>query len=311
MPNSKRVLLKQAQRAGRGQVGYVPVTGLIMLDQGHAAATVAPVLGLDASSVYRYAQTRQLQDPVGYLRAEQPGHWGLLASAQLAGLRRELDQALYTDCRAIADWLAATYGVRYSVSALTALTALTALLLEAAEARKAVVYFADAAHPTHNTNATRAWTETGKERPLLTVSGRERVNPNAALNAQCPIQVHFDETDCFSAHSARRLYEKRLIAHPEGPVHVVCDNARYHKNEALTTWLAYQHLVPVFLPPYSPNLSLMERRWKFLCQEIINTTFYRTKDQFKTAVLDFFDRLPEFCQELASCTRLKSHVLNS
>ena len=27
-------------------------------------------------------------------------------------LDRELDQALYTDCRAIADWLATTYGVR-------------------------------------------------------------------------------------------------------------------------------------------------------------------------------------------------------
>ena len=40
----------------------------------------------------------------------------VLTNAQLAGLRRELDQALCTDCRAIADWLATTYGVRYSVS---------------------------------------------------------------------------------------------------------------------------------------------------------------------------------------------------
>lgn len=56
----------------------------------------------------------------------------------------------------------------------------------AAEAGEAVVYFADAAHTTHNTRATHVWTETGKERPLLTVSGRERVNLNAALNAHCP-----------------------------------------------------------------------------------------------------------------------------
>ena len=56
---------------------------------------------------------------VGYLKAEQPGYWGLLISAQLAALARELGQTPYTACRAIADWLAATYGVRYSVSGLT------------------------------------------------------------------------------------------------------------------------------------------------------------------------------------------------
>ena len=150
----------------------------------------------------------------------------MLTSAQLAGLHRELDQQLYPDCRAIADyWLAATYRVRYSVSGLTdllhrlgfsyklttvvpcqadaafltafltaSLTAsLTAFLtdtlaqlLEAAEGRKAVVYFADAAHPTHNTRATHVWTEMGKERPLLTVSGRERVNLNAPSTPSVP-----------------------------------------------------------------------------------------------------------------------------
>ena len=198
---------------------------------------------MDVSSVYRYAQTYQLHGLAGYLRAEQPGYWGLLTSAQLAGLCRERGQQLYTDCRAIADWLARTYGVRYSVSGLTDLlyrlgyscklpTAVPCQadagvqmafladtlvpLLAQAEAGEAVVYFVDAAHSTHNTRATRVWTETGKERPLLTVSGREQVNLNAALNAQCPTQVHLDETDCVNAQSTQRLYEKLLAAHPEG-----------------------------------------------------------------------------------------------
>ena len=81
LPDSERVLLQQAQRACRGQAGYVPVTVLLMLDQGHAAATVAQALGVDVSSVYRYAQTYQLHGLAGYLRAEQLGYWGLLTSA--------------------------------------------------------------------------------------------------------------------------------------------------------------------------------------------------------------------------------------
>ena len=314
------------------------MTVLLLLERERAVAAIAKDLGLDEATVYRYRQTYQLLGLTGYLRTEQPAHWGLLTSVQLAGLCWELGQQLYPDCRAIADWLTRTFGVSYSVSGLTDLlhrlgfsyklttavpcqadavaqtaflTDTLAPLLAQAAAGDAVVYFADAAHPTHNTRATHVWTETGKERPLLTVSGRERVNLNAALNAHCPTQVHLDETDCVNAQSTQRLYEKLLAAHPQGPVHVICDNARYYQNKALTAWLADKRLVQVFLPPYSPNLNLIERLWKFLRQKIINTAFYRTKGQFKTAVLDFFDRLPEFGQELASRMQLKFHVLDS
>ena len=55
----------------------------------------------------------------------------------------------------------------------------------------------------------------------------------------------------------------------------------------------------------------MERLWKFLRQKIIDTVFYRTKDQFKAAVLDFFNRLSAFGSELASRISLKFHVLDS
>ncbi|WP_345070858.1 transposase, partial [Hymenobacter fastidiosus] len=90
-----------------------------------------------------------------------------------------------------------------------------------------------------------------------------------------------------------------------------CDNARYYKNKDLSTWLADQRLVQVFLPPYSPNLNLIERFWKFLRQKIIDTAFYRTKGQFRTAVLNFFDRLDEFGTELMSLLTLKFHIIDS
>ena len=94
-------------------------------------------------------------------------------------------------------------------------------------------------------------------------------------------------------------------------MHVICDNARYYQNKAPNAWLADKPLVQVFLPPYSPNLNLIERLWKFLRQKISNTAFYRTKGPFKTAVLDFFDRLPGFGHESASRMWLKFHVLDS
>ncbi|AMJ65008.1 hypothetical protein AXW84_05905 [Hymenobacter sp. PAMC 26628] len=90
------------------------------------------------------------------------------------------------------------------------------------------------------------------------------------------------ETDCMNAQSTLRLYEQLLTAHPDKErIFVVCDNARYYNNKELRQWLADTPIVQVFLPFYSPNLNLMERLWKYLRQKIINTTFYRTKGEFR------------------------------
>ena len=69
---------------------------------GHPIASVGKTLGVTAGSVCRYAQPGCLHGLAGYPQAEQSGYWGLLTSAQLAGLGWELGQTLYTDCRAIA-----------------------------------------------------------------------------------------------------------------------------------------------------------------------------------------------------------------
>jgi transposase len=338
LTESERQYLRQLQKQRRDEAGYVKVTVLLLLDKRRPLASIADDLGLDEATVYRYAQAFQTLGVEKYLAHEQPGYWGLLTSAQLAHLCRELNSTLYTECKAIQAWLRRTYRVAYSLSGLTDLLhrlgftyKLTtpvpcqadaeaqadflqelAVLEAHVEQGQAVLYYADAAHPTHNTRCTRAWCEKGTERPLLTVSGRERVNLNAALNAYAPTQVLLDETSCVNAQSTQRLYEQLLAAHPDkARIYVICDNARYYKNKALRAWLADKPICQVFLPPYSPNLNLIERFWKFLRQKIINATFYRTKGQFRTAVLDFFTRLDEFGQDLAALLTRKFHIIHS
>jgi len=147
---------------------------------------------------------------------------------------------------------------------------------------------------------------------LLSARGRERVNLNAVLKAHCPTQVHVEKSACVNAQSTCRLYEQLLAADPAGPpIYVVCDNAGYYRNWELTAWLTNKSLVQVFLPPYSPNLNLIERLRKLLRQKIINATSYRTKGQFCQAVLSFFTRLDEFGHEIASLYALNFHLLDS
>jgi len=40
----------------------------------------------------------------------------------------------------------------------------------------------------------------------------------------------------------------------------------------------------VFLPPYSPNLNLIERLWRFVKKEVLYCEFYSTFLKFKSAV---------------------------
>ncbi|MGI4872555.1 MAG: helix-turn-helix domain-containing protein [Janthinobacterium lividum] len=106
--DSERVLLRQVHYACRGKAGYVPVTVLLMLDHGRAAAAIAQDLGLDESTVHRYAQACQRHGLAALLAKEAPGYAGRLNSTQLLELRAEIGRTLYTDCRQLVDWLTTT-----------------------------------------------------------------------------------------------------------------------------------------------------------------------------------------------------------
>lgn len=343
LTDHERQTLREVQCRVAERTAYVKVTAVLRLSRGRAPASAAGDLGIDLATVYRYAQAFTDQGLAGYLQTHYKGYWGALSATHLSGLRQELNRTLPTDCKSIQAWLAFPYGVHYSLSGLTdllhrlgysykqtvavpceaaaerqqafvdeQLTPLLAPLLAAAEAGEAIVYFADAAPPTHNTRATPAWSEVGVPRPLLTVSGRDRVNLNAALHAHCPSQVHLHESDTVDAARTQALYQKLLAAHPDqGPIYVICDNARYYRNKTLTVWLADKPIVQVFLPPYSPNLNLIERLWKFLRKQVINTVFYRTKEAFRAAILRFFDHLGDFRDELTSLLTCQFRVLDS
>ncbi|MGI4871759.1 MAG: transposase [Janthinobacterium lividum] len=150
--------------------------------------------------------------------------------------------------------------------------------------------------PAHGQRARAGESERGAQRlrAHAGVAGRNRLH-------QCA------EYPAFIRKCASSIWAL-LAAHPDQDrIYVVCDNARYYKNRALQEW----PLVQVFLPPYSPNLNLIERFWKFLRQKIINPNFFRTKGEFRRAVLGFFDRLAEFEQELASLLTRKFHILDA
>ena len=66
-----------------------------------------------------------------------------------------------------------------------------------------------------------------------------------------------------------------------------------------------------FLPSYSPNLNPIEHLWKRRQKKAINTRFYRTKEEFRRAVMNFFEHIADYKEELKPLLTLNFRLVNS
>lgn len=331
-------ILERYQRNVSDRRSYVKVTCILMLCKGLCPKEVSDYLGIDDSTVYRYGDSYHEDGLEVYLRTDYKGYWGLLSCVQISELRSELNRTLYTEAKSVAVWIKERWGIDYTpqgtvdllnrigftykqtkqvpcemdVQAQEAFMEELSGILDQATESNAVIYYGDGVHPTHNTRSTHAWIEKGTEREQPTVSGRDRVNINAVLNAKDPADVIALDCESVNAASTRELYEKVLEKNPDaGIIYIITDNARYYRNRELMEWLETTKIKPVFLPPYSPNLNLIERLWKFLRKKVINTCFYRTKEKFRQAILQFFENIDRYKPELETLLTLNFRLAKS
>lgn len=71
---------------------------------------------------------------------------------------------------------------------------------------------------------------------------------------------------------------------PEIPITIVLDNARYQRCKLVMGKAAELGIELLFLPPYSPNLNLIERLWKFVKKEVLYSQYYDNFEKFKEAI---------------------------
>ena len=68
------------------------------------------------------------------------------------------------------------------------------------------------------------------------------------------------------------------------PVTLILDNARYQKCKIVWESALKLDIELVYLPPYPPNLNLIERLWKFVKKQCLYSKFYSDFTDFKNAV---------------------------
>jgi transposase len=92
---------------------------------------------------------------------------------------------------------------------------------------------------------------------------------------------------------------------------IVLDNARYNYAKATRTFAEENNILLLFLPPYAPNLNIIERLWKFSKKHLINNTYHKEFSKFFDATERFFNNLDEHHQELTSLLTQKFQIIHA
>ena len=115
----------------------------------------------------------------------------------------------------------------------------------------------DAAHPVQGFQDGKVWSKTPMS--IRTSSGRQRVNILGALHATNHGLYTVTNTDYVTATTVVDLIDFLRDENPGRRIHLVLDNARHQRCKLVAKGAKKRSVHLVFLPPYSPNLNLIER----------------------------------------------------
>ena len=157
-------------------------------------------------------------------------------------------------------------------------------LIEQAQQHQLHLFFVDAAHFVMLPFLGYLYSLT--VRYVKSASGRKRFNVLGALNAISQEFVTISKHTYINAWSVCELLEKLHQLYRDLPLVLVMDNARYQKCPLVLEKAQSLNIQIIFLPPYSPNLNLIERLWKFVKKEVLYNEYYQEYNKFCTAISD-------------------------
>jgi transposase len=80
--------------------------------------------------------------------------------------------------------------------------------------------------------------------------------------------------------------KKLLVKYKDKALALVLDNAAYQRCGKVTEYAKEHGIGLIFLPPYSPNLNLIERFWKLVKSRVLNAAYHGTFEEFKSTIDD-------------------------
>jgi transposase len=163
------------------------------------------------------------------------------------------------------------------------------------------LYFGDAVHVKHNAEAGYAWSESGHPHLIPTNTGRQRYNILGAYCTQTHEHLFILTEDNINQDTIIELLKQLRAKHPgDGKIYLILDNASYNRALRVREQAAESKVIIKYQPPYSPNLNLIERLWKFMRRQLFKDKYRSTFAKFREQVDAFFANLDQYKDELST-----------
>lgn len=176
--------------------------------------------------------------------------------------------------------------------------------IEAAQNKEVHLFFCDAAHFVLQPFLCSLWCAF---RVFIKASaGRNRINVLGAVNAITKEVITLTNTTYITSNTLIEFLKLLKEKYADKPIAIVLDNARYQHCFMVTTFAKSIGIHLLFLPPYSPNLNIIERLWKFTKKKILYAKYYDKPRLFHQAIKNFFEQINQnFKEDLSTLLTLK------
>jgi transposase len=301
------------------------IKAILMLNKGLSYKEVAELLLIDDGTVRRWYRIFELEGIKTLLKDKYIGGTSKLSSAEQLELTTHLESRIYLSAKEVCSYVEAKYAITYTIKGMTSLLHQLGFSykkpkhvpgkanqkaqeefiekyqqLKATKSSDDRIYFMDGVHPLHNSQPAYGWIRKGKEQTLKTNTGRMRVNINGAYDIENQ-KVIIREDESINSQSTIALLEQVLKEQRFGIIYIILDNARYYRSQMVKEFLEKnQRIQFVFLPPYSPNLNIIERLWRLFKKKTTYNKYYEKFAVFKEKCMGFFENIDEYKTELES-----------
>ena len=302
----------------------------MLLNNGLSYGSIAEVLFIDDTTLRRYYEIYVAQGLEGLYQYNYAGGLSLLSIDEAQELEEHLEAHTHQTSKSIAFHIEQEFGVEITPNGVRGLIHRLGFVfkkmkhlpgkgdaamqqefvkeyeeLKATKGKKDRIYFMDGVHPLHNSIPAWGWIKKGQEKAIQANTGRDRLNINGACNVEDGIVV-VQESETINAQSTIALLDKMQSQQSQGVLHVIADNAMYYRSNLVKEYLQINPRVNlIFLPPYSPNLNLIERLWKLYKKETLYNTYYETFGDFRKSTAYFFQNISNRKNELATLLKDK------
>lgn len=336
MTEQERLVLIEGHRTAPTIRKADRIKTILLLDKGYSYQEIAAILLFDEKTGRRYYDEYQSGGLDKLMADNYLPYSGKMNLEQEQKLVEHLKQTTYHSTAPIVLWIEEMFGIKYTTQGLVHTLHRLGFSykksklvpgkadpdkqkahLDNLEKLKATlgeddrIYYVDGVHQLHNPEVGYGWIFKGTEKEVPANTGRNRLNINGAIDASNK-EVIVRKDDTINAQSTIKLFEEIESRNPAASkIIVIADNAKYYKNKSVKEYLKTSKIEIVFLPPYSPNLNLIERLWKFFKKKVMRDQYYETYDIFRSACMSFFENIDEYRAELDTLITENFQIIES